>query len=293
MVRLLGRADDIGSVVMRTSDLSGQTALVTGAGSGIGRATAELLARRGAGLVICDIDEQRLSVASEELGAFGGKVMARRVDVSSAADMEGFATAVIAELGPPDILMNNAGVGVAGTLVDTPVEDWNWAIGINILGVVNGCRLFVPAMIESGRRGHVINLASAAGYTPVPGLSTYGATKFAVLGLSQALRMELADTKVGVTAVCPGVVNTDIVRASRMRGELATEASRRKTIDSYVKRGYGPEKVARKILKAVDRNRAVAPVSPEAWMMYYGMRFLPGLSRRLNMRLQRNLTRAD
>jgi short-subunit dehydrogenase len=277
---------------MRTDNLSGQTALVTGAGSGIGRATAELLARRGADLIICDIDEGRLGRAADELRALGRKVTARRVDVASAEAMEAFAAEVSADIGSLDILMNNAGVGVAGSLVETPIEDWNWAIGINILGVVNGCRLFVPAMVASGRPGHVINLASAAGYTPVPGLSTYGATKFAVLGLSQALRMELTGTKIGVTAVCPGVINTDIVRASRVHGELATEASRQRTIDSYVKRDYGPERVARNILKAVGRNRAVAPVSPEAWLMYYGMRLFPGLCRRLNVKLQNRVTEA-
>ncbi len=277
---------------MRTDNLSGQTALVTGAGSGIGRATAELLARRGADLIICDIDEGRLGRAADELRALGRKVTARRVDVASAEAMEAFAAEVSADIGSLDILMNNAGVGVAGSLVETPIEDWNWAIGINILGVVNGCRLFVPAMVASGRPGHVINLASAAGYTPVPGLSTYGATKFAVLGLSQALRMELTGTKIGVTAVCPGVINTDIVRASRVHGELATEASRQRAIDSYVKRDYGPERVARNILKAVGRNRAVAPVSPEAWLMYYGMRLFPGLCRRLNVKLQNRVTEA-
>ncbi|MFP6599837.1 MAG: SDR family NAD(P)-dependent oxidoreductase [Deltaproteobacteria bacterium] len=277
---------------MRTDNLSGQTALITGAGSGIGRATAELLARRGADLIICDIDEGRVGRAADELRALGRKVTARRVDVSSAEAMEAFAAEVSADIGSLDILMNNAGVGVAGSLVETPIEDWNWAIGINILGVVNGCRLFVPAMVASGRPGHVINLASAAGYTPVPGLSTYGATKFAVLGLSQALRMELTGTQIGVTAVCPGVINTDIVRASRVHGELATEASRQRTIDSYVKRDYGPERVARNILKAVGRNRAVAPVSPEAWLMYYGMRLFPGLCRRLNVKLQNRVTEA-
>ncbi|MFP6610293.1 MAG: SDR family NAD(P)-dependent oxidoreductase [Deltaproteobacteria bacterium] len=277
---------------MRTDNLSGQTALITGAGSGIGRATAELLARRGADLIICDIDEGRVGRAADELRALGRKVTARRVDVASAEAMEAFAAEVSADIGSLDILMNNAGVGVAGSLVETPIEDWNWAIGINILGVVNGCRLFVPAMVASGRPGHVINLASAAGYTPVPGLSTYGATKFAVLGLSQALRMELTGTKIGVTAVCPGVINTDIVRASRVHGELATEASRQRTIDSYVKRDYGPERVARNILKAVGRNRAVAPVSPEAWLMYYGMRLFPGLCRRLNVKLQNRVTEA-
>ncbi len=277
---------------MRTSNLSGRTALVTGAGAGIGRATAQLFAERGARLVICDIDEQRIAMAAEELGALGTEVMARRVDVSSTEAMESFAAEVSSEIGAPDILMNNAGVGIAGALVDTPMDDWNWAIGINILGVVNGCRLFVPAMVDSGREGHVINMASAAGYTPVPGLSTYGATKFAVLGLTQALRMELGGTPIGVTVVCPGVVDTDIVRASRMRGDLATEASRQRTIDAYVKRGYGPERVARNILKAIDKDRAVAPVSPEAWFMYYGMRWFPGLSRRLNVRLQNRMTEA-
>jgi NAD(P)-dependent dehydrogenase (short-subunit alcohol dehydrogenase family) len=254
---------------MDTSNLSGRTVLVTGAGSGIGRETALLAARRGASLVICDVDEAGL--AETEKRAAGSARIARRVDVADREEMRAFAD----EVGAVDLLVNNAGVGLAATFLDTTLEDWDWIVSINLLGVVHGCHFFVPKMIEAGRGGHVVNLASMAGYFASPALAAYTATKFAVLGLSEALREELRPHDIGVTAVCPGVINTPITVNSRARGAADDPAVRERFVRMYQRRNYGPEKVADRILRAVHRERTVAPVAPEAWAAYFLKRTLP------------------
>ncbi|MFP6626330.1 MAG: SDR family NAD(P)-dependent oxidoreductase [Deltaproteobacteria bacterium] len=267
---------------MNIRTLKGKTALVTGAGSGIGKATALALAGRGADLVLCDVSQDGLDATRLAAEALGRSVLARRVDVASAGEMESFANEVHRGIEAVDILVNNAGVGLGGTFLETGLDDWNWIVGINLFGVVHGCRFFVPAMVERGRGGHVVNLSSLLGYSPTPGVSAYCATKFAVLGFSQVLRSELKDVGIGVTAVCPGIINTNIVQSSRLRGEAGKSDSRQRTAALYAKRNYGPERVASNILKAIARNRAVAPVSPESWFMYYTMRFLPRLGIWLN-----------
>ena len=154
---------------------------------------------------------------------------------------------------------------------------WDWIIQINVMGVVNGCRMFVPAMVDRGHGGHVVNLSSAAGYFPNPSLAAYSATKFAVLGLSEALRVELGPSGIGVTAVCPGLINTPITRSSRLRGSVETQ--RERIVRLYERRNYGPERVAQRILYAVQRDRAVMPVTAEAWGMWWLARFAPPLAR--------------
>jgi short-subunit dehydrogenase len=133
-------------------------------------------------------------------------------------------------------------------------------------------------MVERGAGGHVVNLASAAGYLASPVLTAYSATKFAVLGLSEALREELRPHEIGVTAICPGLINTPITMSSRARGESADPARRERIAAMYRRRNYGPDRVARNILKAVQRNRTVAPVSPEAWFGYGLKRLSPRLT---------------
>ena len=139
--------------------------------------------------------------------------------------------------------------------------------------------MFVPAIVERGRGGHVVILSSAAGYFANPALAAYTATKFAVLGLSEALRTELRSSGIGVTAVCPGVINTPITRNSRMRG--SAEGQRERIVKLYERRNYGPERVAERILHAVQHNRAVMPVTAEAWAMWWLARFTPPLARGL------------
>jgi NAD(P)-dependent dehydrogenase (short-subunit alcohol dehydrogenase family) len=258
---------------MDTSNLEGRTVLVTGAGSGIGRETALLAGRRGASLVICDVDDAGLS--ETEKRAAGAVKLTRRVDVSDREQMRAFAD----EVGAVDLLVNNAGVGLAGGFLDTTLEDWDWIVSINLMGVVHGCHFFVPKMIEAGRGGHVVNLASMAGYVASPALAAYCTTKFAVLGLSEALREELRPHGIGVTAICPGIINTPITVSSRARGQWDDPSVRERMTALYARRNYGPEKVADRILRAVARGRTVAPVAPESWAAYGLKRLSPGAAR--------------
>jgi short-subunit dehydrogenase len=170
-------------------------------------------------------------------------------------------------------------VGLVGGFLDTSLKDWDWLVSINLMGVVHGCDAFIPAMINSGRGGHVVNVSSAAGLLANPQLSAYSATKFAVLGLSEALRIELKPHGIGVTAICPGVINTAITAASPIRGTGDADERRQRLAATYKKRGYTPERAARNILRAVARNRAVAPIAAEAHVMYVLSRLAPPLAR--------------
>jgi len=259
--------------------MDGRLMLVTGAGSGIGRETALLCARRGADLAVCDVDGDGLAMTETEARRLGSDVFAQRVDVSDRAQMQAFADAVHGRVASVDLLVNNAGVGLGANFLETPLEDWDWILPINVMGVVHGCKMFVPAMIERARGGHVVNLSSAAGYFANPSLTAYTTTKFAVLGLSEALRTELRPQGIGVTAVCPGLINTPITRNSPMRG--SAESQRERIVRLYERRNYGPDRVAQRILHAVQRNRAVMPVTAEAWGMWWLTRFTPSLARAL------------
>ena len=261
---------------MDVTTLNGKAVLVTGAASGIGKATALACARRGARLVICDLDPAGLETTAGEIRAQGCAVMAQPVDVADREAMRAFADAVHAELEAVDLLINNAGVAIGGGFLDTALTDWDWIVSINLMGVVHGCHFFVPPMVRRGRGGHVANVASSAGYVATGELAAYATTKFAVVGLSEALRDELRPQRIGVTAVCPGVINTPITRSARLLGPIATPELRQRMIDLYERRNYTPERVADGILHAVQRNRAVAPISPEAWAMYYLKRLAPG-----------------
>ena len=263
---------------MNTSNLQGRTVLVTGAASGIGRETALLAARRGAGLAICDVDEAGLADVEASARALGRSVVARRVDVADREQMRGFADAVHQEAGVVDLLVNNAGVGLGAGLLETKLEDWDWIVAINVMGVVHGCHFFIPPMVQRGRGGHVANLSSAAGFYATPSLVAYSATKFAVLGLSESLREELQPHGIGVTAICPGIINTPITSSARLRGAAAEPGARERVVALYRRRNYGPDRVARNILKAVERNRSAAPISPEAWLAYAMKRASPRLA---------------
>lgn len=268
---------------MDLSSLQGKTALVTGAASGIGLETAVAFARRQADLVICDVDEAGLAAAKTRIETLGHRCLARRVDVSKADEMRDFAAEVHRQVEAVDILMNNAGVAIGGPFLATSLADWSWIVGINTFGVVHGCHYFIPAMVARGKGGHVINVSSAAGYSATSMLSAYNATKYSVLGLSEALWEELQPHGIGVTAVCPGIIDTPITRSARMVGEMDKPEKRKEMVEGYQRRGYTPERVARNILKAVEHNRLVAPISIEAWALYYVKRFAPWLLRRLSL----------
>lgn len=252
----------------------GKKTLITGAGSGIGRATALELAQHGAQLILTDINRDGVEQTALKARALGVEVETHIVDVSDWDDMQALADKVHKTHGALDILVNNAGVGLGGDFLSTPVEDWRWVLGINLMGVVHGCKLFAPAMVTR-KSGHIVNVASAAGYYAAPDMTAYSASKHAVMGLTEALRAEMAAYDIGVSAICPGIINTNIVAAGRMNG--STGAKQDKLVAFYKRRNYGPEHVARAIADAVRHNKAVVPVSPEAWAMYEAKRFTPGL----------------
>lgn len=267
-------------MTLKTKDLTGRVVVVTGAGSGIGRELAVHAGRRGATLSLCDRDEAGLEQTLDLVRASGAKAEGQVVDVSDAEQMAVFGKTTVEQFGVPDLLINNAGIAVIGGILDTTLADWGRLLGVNVMGVVHGINAFVPAMAERGG-GHVVNVASAAGLLANPQLGGYSASKHAVVGLSEALRIELAPHRVGVTAVCPGIIDTAITRNSAYRGGDAA-ARRAKTAKTYARRGYTPARAAANILKAVDRNRAVAPIAPEAHVMYVLSRIAPPLARRLS-----------
>ncbi len=271
---------------MNVGDLSGKTVAVTGAGSGIGRETALAFARRGADLEIGDLNEETVEATAEAIRKIDrGGVTAARVDVADAAQVRSWADAVHARIPALDILVNNAGVAIGGGFLDTTLEDWDWILGVNTKGVVHGCHAFAPAMVARGAGGHIVNVASMAGIVATDTLAAYCTTKFSIVGLSEALREELAPHGIGVSCICPGLINTPITRAAKLVGPLSGEENRAELVRTYEKRNYGPERVALAILRAIERNRAVTPVTPEAWMLYYLKRFSPGLVSWLSRRM--------
>ncbi|WP_171110405.1 SDR family oxidoreductase [Streptomyces sp. Z423-1] len=262
----------------------GQLVLVTGAGSGIGRATAFAFAEAGARVIAVDRDAEGASRTAEMSRLIGAPdAWAETVDVSDEQAMEKLAEKVATEYGVVDVLVNNAGVGLSGPFLDTTPEDWRKVLDVNLWGVIHGCRLFGRQMAERGQGGHIVNTASAAAYLPSRVLPAYSTSKAAVLMLSECLRAELAGQGIGVTAVCPGFINTNITSTARFAGVDAAEEKRRRQRSArlYGLRNYPPEKVADAILRAVVRNEAVVPVTPEARGAYLLSRFMPGALRRI------------
>ncbi|GAA3989389.1 SDR family oxidoreductase [Streptomyces sp. NBC_01352] len=277
-----GRPDAVKATGKYADRFGGQLVLVTGAGSGIGRATAFAFAEAGARVVAVDRDAEA-AVRTAELSRLLGapESWAETVDVSDEQAMEKLAEKVAAEYGVVDVLVNNAGIGLSGSFFDTTPEDWKKVLDINLWGVIHGCRLFGKQMADRAQGGHIVNTASAAAYQPSKALPAYSASKAAVLMLSECLRAELAGQGIGVTAVCPGFVNTNITSTARFAGVDAAEEKRlqKRTARLYGLRNYPPEKVADAILRAVARNEAVVPVTPEARGAHLMSRFTPRVLR--------------
>ncbi len=243
--------------VRRRVDLAGRVAVVTGAGSGIGRAIALRLGGAGAIVHVADLDGQRADAVSADIAAAGGRASAHVVDVTDPAAVEALAAEVFDAHGGVDLLFNNAGVGHAGAVADTPLEDWRRIIEVNLMGVVHGVHAFVPRLLAQGRPSHVVNTASMAGLVASAGLVPYCTSKFAVVGLSEALDLEIGPLGIRVTALCPGIINTDIVRTTTTRG--AWDARHEKLTEIYATRGTSPDVVAAAALDAVARGLVIVP----------------------------------
>ncbi|MEE1795011.1 SDR family oxidoreductase [Streptomyces sp. BE308] len=260
----------------------GQLVLITGAAGGIGRATAFAFAEAGARVVAVDRDAEGAARTAEMARLIGAPAAwGEAVDVSDEQAMEKLAEKVAAEYGIVDVLVNNAGIGLSGSFLETTSADWKNVLDVNLWGVIHGCRVFGKQMADRGQGGHIVNTASAAAYQPSRALPAYSTSKAAVLMLSECLRAELAERSIGVSAICPGIVNTNITATTHFAGADAAEEKRlrQRTGRLYGLRNYPPEKVADAILKAVVRNQAVVPVTPEARGARLLSRISPGVLR--------------
>jgi NAD(P)-dependent dehydrogenase (short-subunit alcohol dehydrogenase family) len=228
-------------------NFNGKVVVITGAASGIGRAVARAFSKEGARLHLVDIDADGVKSLAKELNA-----AAHVVDCSKARAVEALAGEVFAAEGRVDVLCNNAGVVCGGPVEEIPLSDWRWAIDVNLWGVIHGVRAFVPRMLEQGSDGHIVNTASMAGLVPFPFVAPYVASKSAVAGLSEALDCELAPRGIRVSALCPGAVKTNVMRAGRLK--LPGTWTER-IIGLVESRGATPQQAAKDVLAAVRKQR--------------------------------------
>lgn len=263
-------------------DVRGKLALVTGAGAGIGRATAVELARHGARkIVLADRDLAAAKETADAVRAACAEAAVYQVDVSDEAAMNELAAQVRNEQGVVDILVNNAGIGMAGRFLETSSANWENIMGVNVHGVISGSRAFGAQMVERGEGGTIINVASAAAYLPSKSMVAYSTTKAAVLALSESLRADFADEGISVTAVCPGFVNTNIAKNTIYAGMSADqqERARGKADVAYRRRNFTPEATAKAIVKSVKTAPAVLPIAAESRIGYAMRRISPGAIR--------------
>ena len=246
--------------------------VITGAGSGIGAATARRYAGQGADVVCVDIREESAKHTAAACRERGAEAHVLTCDVADADAVHALAQSIEDDLGPIDVLVNNAGVGIAGPFLEAEVADWDWLIGINLNGVAYGCHAFGPKMVERGQ-GHIVNVASLAGHLMSRDMAAYCASKAAVVALSRCLRGEWASAGVGVSVICPGVINTPIASATKMFGPLVERQDR---FVRAMRRGHSPDLVAKAIVRAAERNQEMVPVGLESTIAIRTLPFIPG-----------------
>lgn len=253
----------------------GRVAVITGAGSGIGRALANALAAKGCELALVDSDSQSLNIAREELALSKTKVSQYVLDVTDRQAMQALPSRVQEQHGAVHLLINNAGVAAAGTLEEQRYEDIDWVFGVNFWGVLHGCKAFLP-LLKTATEAHIVNVSSMLGFLGTSRRSAYCASKAAVSALSESLAAELAPTHVGVTCAYPGMVQTNIVKASRAtdRGRLDRAQNR------MDRKGLSPEFAARKIIRAIEGNKRRVLIGKETVAAYTIKRLFPGVAER-------------
>ena len=260
-------------------DFKGKTALLTGAGSGFGLECARIGARLGMNLVLVDVQQNALDAASDELVAAGAQVLARRVDVSSAGQMEALGRDVFERFGAPHFVFNNAGVGSGGLIWENSVKDWEWVLGVNVMGVVHGVRVFTPMMIDAAKNdpawhGHIVNTASMAGLLNPPNMGVYNVSKHAVVSLSETLYQDLSlvTDQIGASVLCPFFVATGIHQSHRNRpAELDAEKPTRSQMIQQAMTGKAVESgkvsaadVAQLVFDAISNNQFYIYSHPKA-----------------------------
>jgi NAD(P)-dependent dehydrogenase (short-subunit alcohol dehydrogenase family) len=247
--------------------LQGATALVTGGGAGIGRETALALAARGTTVVVADLDLEAAGMVAGLVEEVGGAARAHQLDV---ADADAVAALAAVE-DNVDVVVANAGVGMTGVLQDMALDDWAWIRGVNLDGVVHTARAFGAPMLARGR-GHLVVMSSGLGYTPRATEVAYCTTKAAVLQFAQCLRADWGRHGVGVSAICPGVINTGILDRTRFVGVGLDEQTRARAL---FRRGHSPASVARDVVTAIERDRAMVGTGWEAKLGWFAHRALP------------------
>jgi NAD(P)-dependent dehydrogenase (short-subunit alcohol dehydrogenase family) len=249
-------------------DISGKTAIVTGAASGIGLGIATALAEAGANVVMADIQKDAVEEAAHRLSGTNKRVMPVRIDVTLEPSIIDALSEAEKNFGRLHIACNNAGVPMHGTpLVDVPQGDWQFVMGVNIWGIIFGIRHFVPAILKHGEEGHVVNTASVAGFQNRRGTNQgpYSMTKYAALSLTEALEHELDGTKVGVSVLCPGPINTNIARGARNRpehmgGPLARPSDEAVLAERLATTGLDPKTVGERVVDAIRTKTFYAVV---------------------------------
>ena len=252
----------------------GRVAVVTGAASGIGLALAQRFAAEGMKVVMADVEAAALDRAAAAVRATAPAVLATRVDVSRAEDVERLARETYAAFGAAHVVCNNAGVAVIGAVHEHSLADWQWVLGVNLWGVIHGVRAFVPRMLAGGDEGHIVNTASMAGLTTAPFMSVYDVTKHGVVALSESMykEFEMTGAPLGVSVVCPGLIDTNIMRSSRNRpAELAEEGKAGPMAQAFgqgladrLTTGYPPSEVAEQVVRGIRNRRFyIVPAQPE------------------------------
>lgn len=263
-----------------------KVAAITGAGSGIGRALALNLARQGCQLALSDINAPGLQETVEQAQRHGVRVTQQVLDVADSHAMQAWAAQVVADHGCVNLIFNNAGIALAGTVEANELADYEWIMNINFWGVVHGTKAFLPHLRASGA-GHIINISSVFGIFAQPGMSAYNATKYAVRGFTESLRQELDLANCGVSASCvhPGGIKTNIAKTARMNASMSqitghsTEQSRQQFNDLLLR--TTPEKAARVILKGVQRDKRRILIGLDALAADLMMRSMPSLYQRM------------
>jgi NAD(P)-dependent dehydrogenase (short-subunit alcohol dehydrogenase family) len=261
--------------VTRTK-LDGTTAVLTGAGSGIGRATALLAAAKGARLVLTDVSADTLAETVRLVGEAGGTVVHHEAfDVREVDAVNAFAARTHELTGPVDVVMNVAGISTWGRIQDLSTEHWRRTVDIDLMGPIHVLAAFVPPMIEARRGGHVVNVSSAAGLFGLPIHAPYSAAKFGLRGVSEVLRFDLAPYGIGMTLVCPGAVDTPLVGTVDIVGVDRDDPAIRKAVDSFARHAVSPEKAAAAIVRGVERGRYLVYTSQDIRALHLTQRYVP------------------
>jgi NAD(P)-dependent dehydrogenase (short-subunit alcohol dehydrogenase family) len=244
---------------------AGQTAFITGGAAGIGFSVAKALAARGVNVMLADLDQARLDSAAEQVRALGVEAEGVVCDVASEAQMRSGAEATIARFGKVHIIVNNAGVATSGAAGSIPMDDWRWITGINLMGVVHGTEIFLPLIQSHGEGGHIVNTASMAGHVAAPRMSPYNATKFAVVGYTEAVKAELAGGNIGVSLLCPAWVKTDIHKSifSKPSGGASAGDAQYKQMEAVIGGGLDADDVGEWTAQCMAQDRFYIFTHPE------------------------------